>query len=395
MYQRVGKRAYKKDLENIISLCEVLDNPQDRFKSVHIAGTNGKGSSAHMIAAILQSAGYQTGLYTSPHLKNFTERIRVDGVEIEQQTVVDFVQEHKALLKKIKPSFFEVTVAMAFDYFANREVDIAVIEVGLGGRLDSTNIITPEVSLITNISFDHQDILGHTLELIALEKAGIIKKKVPVVIGKTQSSVGKIFKRIVAERVAPIIFAEEKYPFTQNNFELQLQGNYQRQNVPGVLSVIDQLIKKEYNISSEHIKFGLANTVNLTGIKGRWQTLEKKPLVICDTGHNINGIQVLMKQLLSIPCDQLYIVFGMVDDKDAESILRLLPKVAYYYFCQSNSPRAKNAQTLCSQAKQIGLRGEVIEEVNRAIEVAKQQAGVDDLIFIGGSTFVIAEIKNL
>ncbi len=395
MYQRVGQRAYKKNLDNTIALCEALDNPQNKFKSIHIAGTNGKGSSAHMIAAILQTAGYKTGLYTSPHLKSFTERIRVDGEEMTQQAVVDFVSDHKALIEEVKPSFFEITVVMAFDYFARQEVDIAVIEVGLGGRLDSTNVITPEVCLITNISLDHQEMLGNTLQLIAAEKAGIIKKETPVVVGEKQNETKAVFRNKAKEENASILFATEQYPVDQNNFELQLKGDYQQQNVSGVLAVIDQINKGGFSISSNHIKHGLANVIDLTGIKGRWQVLQNRPLIICDTGHNIDGIKLILTQLLRIPHKELHIVWGMVDDKDSVSILRLLPKSAKYYFCQANVPRAKNAQLLYEKSQKLGLEGEVIKDVNQAIREAKEQADPDDLIFIGGSTFVVAEIENL
>lgn len=395
MYQRVGKIAYKKNLDNTLALCEALDSPQHKFKSVHIAGTNGKGSSAHMIAAILQSAGYKTGLYTSPHLKSFTERIRINGEQITRQAVIDFVDKHTALIKEIKPSFFEITVVMAFDYFAKQEIDIAVIEVGLGGRLDSTNVITPEVSFITNISYDHEEMLGDTLEVIAVEKAGIIKNKVPVVIGKNQTETEIVFKSKASELNAQIIFATDIYPVDQNDFALQLKGDYQQQNVSGVLAVIDQLNVKGFNISLDHIKHGLANTIVLTGIKGRWQILQKEPLMICDTGHNADGIQLIFKQLLRIPYKTLHVVWGMVDDKDSKSVLSLLPREAEYYFCQANVPRAKKAKILFDEAQKVGLQGEVILNVNQAIEVAIQQANKKDLIFIGGSTFVVAEINDL
>jgi len=395
MYQRIGKSAYKKNLDNTLALCEALGNPQNKFKTVHVAGTNGKGSSSHMLSAILQSAGYKTGLYTSPHLKSFTERIRIDGDQITQQAVIDFVNDHKVLIEEIKPSFFEITVAMAFDYFASQFVDIAVIEVGLGGRLDSTNVISPEVSLITNIGLDHQEMLGDTLEAIAVEKAGIIKKKVPVVIGKRQPETRVVFEKAAKKLNSPIIFAEEAYPNNRNSFELQLKGNYQHQNVSGVLAVVNLLNANGFNISSDDIKYGLANTVDLTGIKGRWQKLQEQPLMICDTGHNVDGIQMILKQILRIPHKELHIVWGMVDDKDSRPMLSLLPKDGKYYFCQANVPRAKKAQLLYEEAGKFGFKGEIVEDVNNAIAAAKQQANKDDLIFIGGSTFVIAEIADL
>jgi len=395
MYQRIGKSAYKKNLDNTLALCEALGNPQNKFKTVHVAGTNGKGSSSHMLSAILQSAGYKTGLYTSPHLKSFTERIRIDGDQITQQAVIDFVNDHKVLIEEIKPSFFEITVAMAFDYFASQFVDIAVIEVGLGGRLDSTNVISPEVSLITNIGLDHQEMLGDTLEAIAVEKAGIIKKKVPVVIGKRQPETRVVFEKAAKKLNSPIIFAEEAYSNNRNSFELQLKGNYQHQNVSGVLAVVNLLNANGFNISSDDIKYGLANTVDLTGIKGRWQKLQEQPLMICDTGHNVDGIQMILKQILRIPHKELHIVWGMVDDKDSRPMLSLLPKDGKYYFCQANVPRAKKAQLLYEEAGKFGFKGEIVEDVNNAIAAAKQQANKDDLIFIGGSTFVIAEIADL
>ena len=395
MYQRVGKSAYKKDLNNTLALCERLGNPQNKFKSVHIAGTNGKGSSAHMISAVLQSSGYKTGLYTSPHLKSFTERIRIDGSEVNEQYVVDFVRKNRELIEEVKPSFFEITVVMALDYFARQEVDVAVIEVGLGGRLDSTNVITPEVSLITNISLDHQDMLGDTLELIAIEKAGIIKEYIPVVIGVRQRQIENVFKNIATELNAPLTFAEDQYPLDQNAFELQLNGHYQHQNISGVLEVIDQLIKKEFDVSDEDIRNGLAKTIDMTGIKGRWQTLQEEPQVICDTGHNVDGVKAILSQLSTIQHNKLLIVWGMVDDKDSQPVLSLLPKDASYYFCQANVPRAKSAQILKEEARKFGLQGEIIADVNDAIAVAKQNANQDDLIFVGGSTFVVAEIANL
>ncbi len=395
MYQRIGKSAYKKNLDNTLALCEALGNPQTQFKSVHIAGTNGKGSSAHMISAILQSAGYKTGLYTSPHLKSFTERIRINGIEILEQAVIDFVMDHKHLIEEIKPSFFEITVVMAFEYFARQKVDIAVIEVGLGGRLDSTNVITPEVSLITNISLDHQEMLGDTLPLIAIEKAGIIKEGVPIVIGQRQIEIEDIFINRASALNSPIVFGEDQFPIDENNFDLQLRGDYQQNNLPGVLSIVDHLVKKGYKITHDHIQNGLINTSDLTGLKGRWQILQEDPAMICDTGHNVAGIQLILKQLSRMAYNQLHIVWGMVDDKDSESVLSLLPNEAKYYFCQANVPRAKKAQLLFEEANIMGLDGVLIEDVNESINAASQNADKSDLIFIGGSTFVVAEIANL
>lgn len=395
MYQRVGKAAYKKNLDNTWALCEALGNPQDQFKSVHVAGTNGKGSSSHMIAAVLQSAGYQTGLYTSPHLKTFTERIRIDGEDISEQAVVDFVNEHKSLIQKIQPSFFEITVVMAFDYFAKIGVDIAIIEVGLGGRLDSTNVINPEVCLITNIGLDHEEMLGTDLASIAVEKAGIIKQGIPVIIGKRQAETTKIFESRSNELNASMIFAEDYYSSENGQYDAQLKGDYQLLNIPGVLSVIEQLNNNEYEIDNDQIKHGLSHTIDLTNLKGRWQVLDNTPLTICDTGHNLDGVYAVVDQLEKTPHDNLLIIWGMVDDKDSANILKILPKDAYYYFCKANVPRAKEAELLYEEAKSLGLIGEVIIDVNEAISAAKGHAKLNDLIFIGGSTFVVAEIDEL
>ncbi len=402
VFQRVGASAYKPDLSNTLELCKALDNPHLKFRSIHVAGTNGKGSSSHMLAAILQTAGYKTGLYTSPHLKEFTERIKINGAEISKEFVVDFVNRMKPVLEKIQPSFFEATVAMAFDYFVQEKVDIAVIEVGLGGRLDSTNVITPEVSLITNISWDHMDLLGDTLQKIASEKAGIIKPNVPVVIGERQKEVEDVFIKKSLETNSPIIFAEDKYGikalgigrFMVSNavpFELELKGGYQAKNLVGILAVIDELRKKGFSISQKDISHGLQKTIQLTGLKGRWQKLNDKPLIICDTGHNEAGIKEVLKQIDDQKYDRLHVVWGTVKDKDVSKILSLLPKSANYYFCQAKIPRAMPVSELKDKAKAFGLMGEIIEDVNEAIATAN--AG--DMIFIGGSTFVVAEIENL
>jgi len=394
MYQRIGKAAYKKDLANTLRLCDHLGNPHRRLKAVHVAGTNGKGSSAHMLSAILQSAGYKTGLYTSPHLKSFTERIRVDGKEMSEEAVISFVAQHQGIIEEIKPSFFEITVVMAFDYFVRQEVDIAVIEVGLGGRLDSTNVITPEVSLITNISLDHQEMLGQTMSEIAVEKAGIIKNSVPVVIGNRQDETVGVFLQISDDRGSPIIFAEDKIG-ENSQYELDLKGDYQQNNLPGVLSTVNELINEGWQVTDLDIRNGLSNTIALTGLKGRWQTLGVEPLMICDTGHNEDGVRSILDQLLRIPKNDLHIIWGMVDDKDSKSILEMLPKVASYTFCQAHVPRAKDAELLYLEAKASGLVGKVIRDVNEAIADAIQIAEADDVIFIGGSTFVVAEIDNL
>jgi len=409
MFQRIGAAAYKDDLTNTIALCEALNNPERKFKSIHIAGTNGKGSSSHMLAAILQTAGYKTGLYTSPHLKEFTERIKINGEDVSHSFIVDFVNRMKSVLEEVKPSFFETTVAMAFEYFAQQKVDIAVIEVGLGGRLDSTNVITPEVSLITNISWDHANLLGDTLQKIAAEKAGIIKPSIPVVISERQLEVENVFIGKASKEKSPIIFASDKYrllplgngqfafsPFADEMaYQLQLKGDYQQMNLGGVLATIDILKKKGFKISQESISEGLRNTITLTQLKGRWQKLGDHPLVVCDTGHNEGGIKEVIKQISKQKFKTLHIVWGMVNDKDPGRVLALLPKNARYYFCQAKIPRAMNARELKEKASAYELKGEVVEDVNMAIELAKRNSTPEDMIFIGGSTFVVAEIDNL
>jgi dihydrofolate synthase / folylpolyglutamate synthase len=409
MYQRVGAVAYKADLNNTIALCDALGNPQNKFRSIHVAGTNGKGSSSHMLAAILQSAGYKTGLYTSPHLKEFTERIKINGQEVEQGFVVDFVNTIKPSIEKIKPSFFEITVAMAFEYFAKQKVDIAVIEVGLGGRLDSTNVITPLVSLITNISWDHKEILGDTLPKIAFEKAGIIKKNIPVVISERQKEVDFVFQEKAKAANSSVIFASDELKVMDqgngnfivrssgidSDYQLDLKGSYQRKNLSGVLTTINILRDMGLIISDNAVKFGLSSTITLTGLKGRWQKLNDKPLIVCDTGHNEAGVQEVLSQIGKQKFDKLHVVWGMVNDKDITAILKLLPGNATYYFCQAKIPRAMPAQELMIKANEFGLHGIVVNDVNEAIMKAKQSCSESDMIFIGGSTFVVAEINNL
>ncbi len=412
MFQRVGAVAYKPDLSNTIRLCKALGNPQEKFKSIHIAGTNGKGSSSHMLAAMFQSAGYKTGLYTSPHLKEFTERIKINGTEITQRYVVDFVKRIKPEIEKIQPSFFEITVAMAFDYFASSRVDMAIIETGLGGRLDSTNVITPVLSLITNIGYDHMDLLGHTLPLIAKEKAGIIKAGVPVVISERQPETEKVFELQAKELNAPIVFAADRFSVRQKNkttlFDVydhdeillsdlnpELKGNYQRKNIPGVLMCAHQLQKLGIDLTTQNIRDGIEQVVSLTGLKGRWQKLGENPLVICDTGHNVDGLKEVVAQIRAQQYKRLFIVLGMVKDKDISNALRLLPQEAYYFFCQASIPRALDAEVLQTQAAEAGLHGEVVHDVNSAIAAAKSKANKEDFIFIGGSTFVVADIENL
>ena len=396
MYQRVGAIAYKKDLSNTIKLCSVLDNPHEKFKSVHIAGTNGKGSSAHMIAAVLQTAGYKTGLYTSPHLKNFTERIKINGREIEELAVIDFVEDNKVHLEDIKPSFFETTVSMAFDYFAQEKVDIAIIEVGLGGRLDSTNVITPLVSLITNIGLDHQQMLGESLEEIAREKAGIIKNQIPVVVGQRQDDIAYEFIAIAEDKLAPITFATDNFDIDSlQNFNLDLKGDYQKTNIPGVIETINILNNNDFDITKDHVKKGLENTIALTAIKGRWQVLGTSPMTVCDIAHNEEGVNAVLNQILALQYSKLHIVWGMVNDKDINKILELLPKEADYYFCQPDVPPGMDVHQLEQLAIGEGLKGVTVKDVNQAINRALEQASPDDLVFIGGSTFVVAEIENL
>ena len=410
MFQRVGAAALKNDLSNTIRLCEDLGNPQLKFKSVHVAGTNGKGSSSHMIAAIMQAAGYKTGLYTSPHLKEFTERIRIDGREVDQHFIVDFVNRVKASIELIKPSFFELTVAMAFDYFARQEVDIAIIEVGLGGRLDSTNVILPEVSLITNISFDHMDLLGDTLEKIASEKAGIIKSKIPVVISEMQEEVKSVFTEKAKALDAPIQFANDHIHLRTGSDGLtafhsgkrwlkhvhpQLRGDYQRKNIPGVLYIILTLREKGFKVPDESIRKGIEQVVTITGLKGRWQKLGESPLIICDTGHNSGGIREVVNQIRLTKHDHLHFVLGMVKEKDITHVLDLLPRDATYYFCQAKIPRALEAGLLAASAKEAGLQGQIIPDVNEAVRTAVKAAQHNDMVFIGGSTFVVAEVDGL
>ena len=414
MFQRIGAAALKHDLSNTIRLCEALGNPQHRFRTVHVAGTNGKGSSSHLLASILQQAGYRTGLYTSPHLKDFTERIRLDGKPVPEEFVLQFVNRIRPHIEIIKPSFFEITVVMAFDYYAQAGIDIAIIETGLGGRLDSTNVITPVVSLITNIGWDHKDILGDTLEKIAGEKAGIIKPGVPVVISEHQPGIDEVFIRRANGVNADIIFAQDRYQVEQTqvsgvnvlhvlkdntplfgSITLPLQGNYQQRNTAGVLAVVDVLRAAGFVIDHEQLRSGLVNVVANTNLKGRWQILGRHPLLICDTGHNLDGIRQVVKQILSQPYRTLHMVVGMVRDKDIKPILLELPRDARYYFCQAAIPRALPAVELKEIADAVGLHGVAIADVNDAIQEARRVAGPDDFIFVGGSTFVVAEIENL
>ena len=415
MFQRVGPAAYKNTLENTLRLDELYGNPHRKFKSIHVAGTNGKGSVSHMLAAVFQSAGYKTGLYTSPHLKDFRERIRIDGKMIPEDEVVRWVESYKTNneLWKIEPSFFELTVAMAFDYFANEKVEIAIVEVGLGGRLDSTNIITPEVSVITNIGMDHTALLGNSIELIAKEKAGIIKKNIAVVAGATQKETKKVFTEKAEAQNAPLFFADQEFsiPYAMNDFEgnqilavgkngtqvfrqlkLDLKGAYQQKNIPAVLKTIELMQQKGWKIAYANIVDGLAATSKLTGLLGRWQVLGHNPRIVCDSAHNADGIKEIVKQIEATPYKHLHIIFGLVNDKDPENILELLPKQANYYFTRASIPRALDENDLARKAAEFGLKGQVFPEVQAALNAAQTNAGKDDFIFIGGSTFIVSEI---
>ena len=412
MFQRQGKVAFRKDLHNTVKFSAHLDNPHRRFKSVHIAGTNGKGSTAHSIAAVLQSAGYKTGLYTSPHLKSFRERIKVNGHMISEQEVAGFVNKNKSFIEGLKPSFFETTVVMAFDHFAKKQVDVAVIEVGLGGRLDSTNIITPLISVITNIGLDHTDLLGDTLPQIASEKAGIIKPGIPVVVSESQTGTADVFQLKARESNAGLYFADREYIVRGDSIAdcqvlkasgevlipsltFDLKGTYHFRNVPGIIKAIDLLQKNGFEISREALIRGLSRAAAITGLKGRWQLLGKNPLTICDIAHNESGIRPIVKYIAGRGFPQVHIVWGMVNDKNIGDILKLLPTGARYYFCQAQIPRALPVGTLAQKAKAAGLSGKTFENVNAAISAARSAAGKDDFVFVGGSAFVVAEIEGL
>ena len=389
MYQNKGKVAFKKDLTNTLTLAKHLHHPERKFKSIHVAGTNGKGSTSHMIASVLQEAGYKVGLYTSPHLKDFRERIKVNGKVVSKQFVIQFIKRNKAFLENHKFSFFEMTVGMAFDYFAKNKVDIAVIEVGLGGRLDSTNIITPEVSVITNIGLDHTQFLGDTLELIAYEKAGVIKHNVPVVIGETQKETKNIFLEIAKKNNAPIYFADQTIKKT---YKSDLKGSYQAKNIKTAAQTLTVLQPLGFNTSEKQIIKGLNNVVKNTGLLGRWQTLQYSPKIICDTAHNKEGLTYVMQQLAKETFSKLHLVIGMVNDKEIDSIIEFFPKNATYYFCKPNIPRGLDAKILKQYFTENGYEGKAYQSVNEALEIAKKQAKSDDLIYVGGSTFVVAEI---
>ena len=415
MFHRIGEAAYKNSLENTLKLDEIFGHPHRNYKTVHVAGTNGKGSVSHMLAAVFQAAGYKTGLYTSPHLKDFRERIKINGQMISEQEVIEWVENYpvKNNLWNIESSFFELTAALAFDYFSKQKVDIAIIEVGLGGRLDSTNIITPEVSVITNIGLDHTNLLGDTLEKIAAEKAGIIKPNVPGVVGLKQIETKQVFTEIARAKQTSLFFADQEYvaaysmlgldgkqilnierngEMTFPEIKLDLLGMYQVRNVPVVLKTLEILIEKGWQISRENIYEGLANTAKSTGLIGRWQIIGNNPLTVCDTGHNEDGIRMVVNQIKNTPHKTLHFVFGVVADKNQDAVLGLLPKDALYYFTRADIPRAKNERELAKKATGFGLKGESYSTVAEAFNAAKVNADKNDLIFIGGSTFVVAEI---
>jgi dihydrofolate synthase / folylpolyglutamate synthase len=411
MFSRIGSAAFKKDLGNTLLLCERLGNPQNKFKSIHVAGTNGKGSVSHMVAAIFQTSGYKTGLYTSPHLYDFRERIKVNGNMCDQDFVVDFVRRIKPAIEDIQPSFFEITVAMAFDYFAQQEVDIAIIEVGLGGRLDSTNVITPELSIITNIGWDHMNLLGNSLPEIAFEKAGIIKQGVPIVIGEKKPETEAVFRETAAAKNAPIYFAEENFTVenyrlsvdsisisvkskdqSTSEYHLDLPGIYQAKNLLTVLQAIDLLPK--WRLSREKIQYALMNVKRLTGLHGRWEVIHRKPTVVLEVAHNKDGIEEMLRHLENTEYERLHIVLGSVKDKDPVQVLQLLPKKAKYYFTQAHIPRALNAEALQFKASEFGLEGNSYDDVNLALQQALTTASVNDLIIVCGSIFLVGEVNR-
>lgn len=412
MFQRTGKAAYKEGLENTFDLDRYFNSPHKKYKTIHIAGTNGKGSVCHMLASVLQQAGYKVGLHTSPHILDFRERIRVNGMLMDKGAVVEFVEKHQSYFEKLKPSFFEMSVFMAFDYFAQSGIDVGIIETGLGGRLDSTNIITPVVSVITNIGFDHTEFLGDTFEKIAAEKAGIIKDMVPVVIGEHNKNTKPVFDIIAKIHNSPVFYAQEKYQAEYSmlalngnqlikirnraeqkdlQFETDLLGLYQRKNLVTVLTALDVLLQKEINFSHADILEGLKNVKKSTGLRGRWDICGYNPMVVCDTGHNTEGVAEVIKQIRLTPYKNLHVVVGFVADKDISSILELLPREAFYYFTRPSVPRGLDYLKLSELAKNKGLKGKPFSSVKEAVGEARANASVNDLIFVGGSTFIVAD----
>lgn len=409
MFQQIGSKAYKEGLENTHALDEYFHHPHTRYKTIHVAGTNGKGTCSHTIAAILQEAGYKVGLYTSPHLVDFRERIRINGEMIPEEFVINFVEDNHTYFESLYPSFFEVTTAMAFLYFAEEEVDVAVIEVGLGGRLDCTNIIKPDLSVITNISFDHTSLLGDTLEKIAYEKAGIIKPGVPVVIGEALNETRPVFINKATEVDAPIIFAEEEklltdakiepdgtwfYETGYGHFHSKMMGLYQVKNTNTILCVIYQLINLGYDIKEADIRNGFEYVTELTGLRGRWQPLQLNPRIICDTAHNVAGIKYIVEQINTLTFNELHMVIGMVNDKDISGVMKLLPKNAYYYFTKASIERAIPEKKLQEAASEYGLQGDAYPDVVSALKAAQKKSLPEDLIFVGGSSFIVADLLS-
>ncbi|MBN2347514.1 MAG: bifunctional folylpolyglutamate synthase/dihydrofolate synthase [Bacteroidales bacterium] len=416
MYQRIGKAAYKANLDNSHKLDRHLNFPHKKYKTIHVAGTNGKGSVSHMLASVLQQSGYKVGLHTSPHLLDFRERIKVNGELADKDFVIDFTEANKQFFEKIQPSFFEMSVFMAFEYFARKKVDVAVIEVGMGGRLDSTNVILPELSVITNIGFDHMEFLGDSLEKIAAEKAGIIKKRVPVVIGETQDHTKDVFIQIARKNQAPLVFADQLYSvdytlFSSDNvyqilqtkyddnllaypIETDLLGKYQVQNIITSLAAVDELKMSDFTISDDNLRKGLKQVKKNTGLQGRWDIVGVNPRTICDVAHNADGLKLVLKQLLNIPYKKLHLVLGFVSDKNVKEILTFFPESALYYFTEASVPRAMEAATLARLAAGIGLEGNSYKDVHAAYKAARNNSGKDDLIFIGGSTFLVADFRR-
>ena len=412
LYSSIGIKAYKADLKNTIALCQHLGFPQNKIKTIHVAGTNGKGSTSHMLASVFQQNGYKTGLYTSPHLKDFRERIKLNGEMIPKDFAIDFVEKIKTFAEEINPSFFELTFVMALEYFAQQKVDIAIIETGLGGRLDSTNVITPELAIITNIGFDHIDILGDTIAKIAGEKAGIIKHDVPVVIGETTPETKSIFQQAAKEKNAPIFYAEENYKIihsgadgeklvaqifdinkkTETKYSLDLIGLYQLKNLLTVLTTIDRL-KNKFLLKEESIKKGLSHVKDISGLHGRWEIIHRKPLIVLDVAHNVDGIRQLVNQINNSLFQKLHIVFGMVKDKEIEKVLELLPKNATYYFTKAQIPRALPENDLLERAQKFNLKGSSYDEVNKALKAAMDKAYEEDMIIVCGSVFVVGEVN--
>ena len=412
MFHRIGPAALKPDLTNTIALCKALGNPETTFKSIHVAGTNGKGSVSHLLASILQEAGYKTGLYTSPHLLDFRERIKINGEMIDQKTVTAFVKKNQKLIDKMQPSFFEVTVAMAFEYFATNEVDIAIIETGLGGRLDSTNVIKPVLSVITNISYDHQNLLGETLAEIASEKAGIIKQRVPVVIGKQDPETDSVFSKKAKEMNAPIFYADANIAYKNPHLEngmlkaeymnkrsgsvyhvlSPLSGQYQLENITTVLQSVEILNDKDFKLNKENIKNGLKNVKENTGLRGRWEILGTNPLIICDVAHNEAGLEAVFEQANDLTRGKMRVVYGMVKDKDIDKAIDMLPKKAHYYFSQPDLPRALGVKELNKLATKAGLNGKPFASVREAYQKAVEEALPNDIVLVVGSMFVVAEV---